>query len=246
MSMRNIRLLICYDGTRYKGWQRLNGVENTIQGKLEQTLSKLLGEEIEISGSGRTDAGAHAVGQVANFHCKSQLSCEEILSGLRRYLPEDIGIESCQEAGARFHARLNCKSKTYHYRIWNSDKPCVFQRRFVYVMPEALDVEKMRRAAEYLLGEHDFSAFCANKKMKKSTVRRIDDITITREGEELVLSFTGDGFLYNMVRIMVGTLIEVGLGKRSVESVSRLFGEKREEAGYLVPAQGLCLMEVTY
>ena len=246
MSMRNIRLTICYDGARYKGWQRLNGVENTIQGKLEQTLSKLLGEQIEISGSGRTDAGAHAVGQVANFHCESQMSCEEILSGLRRYLPEDIGIESCQEAGPRFHARLNCKSKTYRYRIWNSDKPCVFQRRFVYVMPEALDEDKMRLAAKYLLGEHDFSAFCANKKMKKSTVRRIDDITITREGEELVLSFTGDGFLYNMVRIMVGTLIEVGLGKRSVESVSRLFGEKREEAGYLVPAQGLCLMEVTY
>lgn len=244
--MRNIRLLICYDGTRYKGWQRLSGVENTIQGRLEQTLSKLLGEQIEISGSGRTDAGAHAVGQVANFHCESELSCEEILSGLRRYLPEDIGIESCQEASPRFHARLNCRSKTYRYRIWNSDKPCVFQRRFVYVMPEALDVEKMRQASAYLLGEHDFSAFCANKKMKKSTVRRIDDITITRDGEELVLSFTGDGFLYNMVRIMVGTLIEVGLGKRSVESVCRLFGEKREEAGYLVPAQGLCLMEVTY
>ena len=111
--MRNIRLLICYDGTRYKGWQRLSGVENTIQGRLEQTLSKLLGEQIEISGSGRTDAGAHAVGQVANFHCESELPCEEILSGLRRYLPEDIGIESCQEASLRFHARLNCKSKTY-------------------------------------------------------------------------------------------------------------------------------------
>ena len=246
MSTRNIRLLICYDGTRYKGWQRLSGVENTIQGRLEQTLSKLLGEQIEISGSGRTDAGAHAVGQVANFHCESELPCEEILFGLRRYLPEDIGIESCQEASPRFHARLNCKSKTYRYRIWNSDKPCVFQRRFVYVMPEQLDIEKMREAAGHFVGEHDFSAFCANKKMKKSTVRRIDDITITRDGEELVLSFTGDGFLYNMVRIMVGTLIEVGLGKRSVESVCRLFGEKREEAGYLVPAQGLCLMEVTY
>ena len=246
MSTRNIRLLICYDGTRYKGWQRLSGVENTIQGKLEQTLSKLLDAEIEISGSGRTDAGAHAVGQVANFHCESELSCEEILSGLRRYLPEDIGIESCQEASPRFHARLNCKSKTYRYRIWNSDKPCVFQRRFVYVMPEQLNIEKMREAAGHFVGEHDFSAFCANKKMKKSTVRRIDDIAITREGEELVLSFTGDGFLYNMVRIMVGTLIEVGLGKRSVESVCRLFGGKREEAGYLVPAQGLCLMEVNY
>lgn len=244
--MRNIKLLICYDGTRYKGWQRLPGVENTIQGKIEQTLSRILGEEIEISGSGRTDAGAHAVGQVANFHCKSNLPCMEILSQLRRYLPEDIGIESCEETSERFHARLNCKCKTYRYRIWNSEKPCVFERRFVYVLPQRLDVEKMQEAAKYFLGEHDFSAFCANKKMKKSTVRRVDAITITRQGEELVLEFTGNGFLYNMVRIMVGTLIEVGLGKRELESIKALFGGKREEAGYLVPANGLSLQEVSY
>ena len=243
---RNIRLIICYDGTRYKGWQRLSGTGNTIQGKLEQTLSRLLGESIDISGSGRTDAGAHAIGQVVNFHCESTMPCEEILSGLRRYLPEDIGIESCEETSDRFHARLNCKSKTYRYRIWNSEKPCVFQRRFVYVMPEKLDVEQMRSATRYLLGEHDFSAFCANKNMKKSTVRRIDSIQITREGEELVLTFTGNGFLYNMVRIMVGTLLEVGRGERKVDSIPALFGAKREEAGYLVPAQGLCLMEVSY
>ena len=243
---RNIRLIICYDGTRYKGWQRLNGTENTIQGKLEQTLSRLLGESIEISGSGRTDAGAHAAGQVVNFHCESTMPCEEILSGLRRYLPEDIGIGSCEETSERFHARLNCKSKTYRYRIWNSEKPCVFQRRFVYVMPEKLDVEQMRSAAQYLLGEHDFSAFCANKNMKKSTVRRVDSIQITREREELALTFTGNGFLYNMVRIMVGTLLEVGRGERKADSLPALFGSKREEAGYLVPAQGLCLMEVSY
>ncbi len=246
MSTRNIRLLILYDGTRYKGWQRLPGVENTIQGKLEQTLSRILGEKIEISGSGRTDAGAHAIGQVANFHCESEMPCQEILSQLRRYLPEDIGIESCQEASPRFHARLNCKSKTYRYRIWNSEKPCVFQRRFVYMLPEELDIEKMREAAGYFVGEHDFSAFCANKKMKKSTVRCIESITIAREGEELVLEFTGDGFLYNMVRIMVGTLLEVGLHRRKADSIPALFGGKREEAGYLVPAQGLCLMEVSY
>ena len=244
--MRNIRLHICYDGTRYKGWQRLSGVDNTIQGKLEQTLSRILGEEIEISGSGRTDAGAHAKGQVANFHCESQMSCQEILSQLRRYLPDDIGIESCQEASPRFHARLNCTSKTYQYRIWNSERPCVFQRRYVYVMPDVLDVQKMQQAAEYFLGEHDFSAFCANKKMKKSTVRCIESITITREGEELILTFTGDGFLYNMVRIMVGTLIEVGQNIRKADSIPLLFGGKREDAGYLVPAQGLCLMEVNY
>ena len=244
--MRNIRLHICYDGTCYKGWQRLSGTENTLQGKLEQILSRILSESIEISGSGRTDAGAHAMGQIANFHCENPMPCEEILSWLRRYLPEDIGIESCQEASPRFHARLNCKAKTYHYRIWNSEKPCVFQRRFVYAMSEPLDVEKMKEAAELFLGTHDFSAFCANKKMKKSTVRTITKVSVNRKGEEIVLSFTGDGFLYNMVRIMVGTLIEVGLHKRQIESISALFGAKREEAGFLAPAQGLCLMEVQY
>ena len=244
--MRNIRLHICYDGTRYKGWQRLPGTENTIQGKLEQTLSRILEENIEINGSGRTDAGAHALGQVANFHCESALSCDKILSELRRYLPEDIGIESCQEVQPRFHARLNCKNKTYRYRIWNSERPCVFERRYVYVMPEKLDLQKMQEAAQYFVGSHDFSAFCANKKMKKSTVRQIDSIYIERTGEELVMTFTGDGFLYNMVRIMVGTLLEVGQNKRDAADIPKLFGGKREDAGYLVPAQGLCLMEVTY
>ncbi|MBE6917331.1 MAG: tRNA pseudouridine(38-40) synthase TruA [Ruminococcaceae bacterium] len=244
--MRNIRLHICYDGTRYKGWQRLTGTDNTVQGKLEHTLSRILGEKIELSGSGRTDAGAHAVCQVANFHCESEMPCADILSALRRYLPEDIGIDSCQEAAPRFHARLNCTRKTYRYRIWNSERPCVFERRFVYILPEKLDVQKMNAAAAKLLGEHDFSAFCANKKMKKSTIRRIDDIQIFRDGEELVFFFTGNGFLYNMVRIVVGTLLEVGLGKREPDSITALFGAKREQAGPLVPAQGLCLMEVEY
>lgn len=161
-------------------------------------------------------------------------------------MPEDIGIESCQEASPRFHARLNCKSKTYRYRIWNSEKPCVFQQRYVYVLPGQFDIDKMREAAKHFVGEHDFSAFCANKKMKKSTVRCIESITITQEGEELVLTFTGNGFLYNMVRIMVGTLLEVGLHKRKADSIPVLFSGKREEAGYTVPAQGLCLMEVNY
>jgi len=244
--MRNIRLDICYDGTRYKGWQRLSGVENTIQGKLEQTLSRILNENVELSGSGRTDAGAHAKGQAANFHTESDMPCEDILSSLRRYLPEDIGIYSCKEAAERFHARLNAKTKTYAYRIWNSETPCVFDRRFVYAFSDALDLEKMQQAAKLFLGEHDFSAFNANKKMKKSTVRRIDSLEIFREGEEIRIIVTGDGFLYNMVRIIVGTLIEVGLGKRNADSIPALFGAKREEAGYLVPAQGLCLMEVNY
>ena len=244
--MRNIRLDICYDGTRYRGWQRLPGKDDTIQGKLETTLSRLLEEEIEISGSGRTDAGVHARGQVANFHTESRLSCAEILAGLRRYLPEDIGIYSCKDVSPRFHARLNANEKTYRYRIWNSDAPCVFDRRFVAVMPEALDEEAMKAAAAHLVGEHDFSAFCGNPKFKKSTVRFIRSIEITRQGEELVLEFTGNGFLHNMVRILTGTLIEVGRGERQADSIPALFGGKRAEAGFLAPAQGLCLMEVYY
>ena len=244
--MRNIRIDICYDGTRYRGWQRLAGVENTIQGKLEQTLTRILGEPIEISGSGRTDAGAHAMGQVANFHCNSRMNTDEILSQLRRYLPEDIGIYSCREAGERFHARLNAKSKTYRYRIWNSQSPCVFQRRFVSVLPQPLDMAAMEKAAAHLLGEHDFSAFCAAKSKKKSTVRRVDRIKIYREGEEICFDVTGNGFLYNMVRILVGTLVEVGLHQREADSIPALFGADRANAGMLMEAHGLCLMEVTY
>ena len=244
--MRNLRLDICYDGTRYRGWQRLPGVENTIQGKLETALSRILGEPIEISGSGRTDAGVHARGQVANFRCESDLSASKILEELRRYLPEDIGIYSCKDCSPRFHARLNAKEKTYCYRIWNSEMPCVFDRRYVTVMPEALDLSAMEQAAALLIGEHDFSAFCGNPKFKKTTVRYIRAIDIRRQGDEIRISFTGNGFLHNMVRILVGTLVEVGRGERDAQSIPELFGGKRAESGFLAPAQGLCLMEVMY
>ena len=244
--MRNIRLDICYDGTRYRGWQRLANTDQTIQGKLETALSRILGENIEISGSGRTDAGVHAKGQVANFHTQSGMSCPEILEQLRKYLPEDIGILGVKDCADRFHARLNAKEKTYCYRIWNSESPCVFDRRYVYQLPEKLDLDAMEKAADHLLGEHDFSAFCGNPKMKKSTVRFIRSIELRRCGEELRIYYTGNGFLQNMVRILTGTLIEVGRGERSAESIPELFGLKRSEAGFLAPAQGLCLEEVFY
>lgn len=244
--MRNLRLDLCYDGSRYRGWQRLSGVDNTIQGKLEQTLSRILNESIEISGSGRTDAGAHATGQVANFHCNSEIPAAEILTQLRRYLPEDIGIYSCREVHPRFHARLNAKTKTYCYRIWNSTSPCVFQRRYVTVITEELNLNEMRKAAAHFLGEHDFSAFCAAKGKKKSSIRSIYRFDIEASGEELHFKVTGNGFLYNMVRIMVGTVVEVGLGLRSADSISSLFGGARADAGSLMNAQGLCLTEVTY
>lgn len=244
--MRNIRLDICYDGTRYRGWQRLPGKDDTIQAKLENALTRILGENIEISGSGRTDAGVHAQGQVANFHCSSNMPCQQILQELRKFLPEDIGIQSCKECADRFHARLNAREKTYLYRIWNSDAPCVFQRKFVTQIPEQLDLAAMTRAARYLEGEHDFSAFCGNPKFKKSTVRNIRSVRIYGAAGEVHLEFTGDGFIQNQVRIMVGTLLEVGLGRRDPDSIPMLFGAKRSEAGFLAPAQGLCLQEVYY
>jgi len=244
--MRNIRLDICYEGTRYKGWQRLPGADNTIQGKLERTLSRILGENVEITGSGRTDAGVHAQHQIANFHCRSTMPCDEILEQLRRYLPDDIGIYSCKNVSERFHARLNAKTKSYRYRIWNSTDPCVFDRRLVTIFPQKLDLDNMRIAARLLEGTHDFSAFCSNKHMKKSTVRTVHSIEIISNGSELHLIFTGNGFLHNMVRIMTGTLIEVGLGQRAADSVTELFGMERSAAGMLMEPMGLCLMEVTY
>lgn len=244
--MRNIRLDICYDGTRYQGWQRQVTTEETIQGKLETALSRILGEPIEISGSGRTDAGTHAKGQVASFHCKSEMPCQELLEQLRRYLPGDIGINSCKEASERFHARLNARSKTYCYRIWNSELPCVFERRYVHIMPEKLDVESMRTAAKHLLGRHDFAAFCTNAGKKKSTVRTLTALDIQQTGNELRFWVSGDGFLHNQVRIMVGTLLEVGLGQRTADSVEQLFQGKRAQAGIKLPSKGLCLEEVQY
>lgn len=244
--MRNIRLDICYDGTKYRGWQRQSDNDNTIQNKLETTLSRILDEPIEVHASGRTDAGVHALHQNLNFHCRSTLGCEEILQQLRRYLPEDIGIYYCREASERFHARLNAKEKTYRYRVWNSTNPCVFDRRFVAVDLRTVDISFMQAAADYLLGTHDFSAFCANKRMKKSTVRTITKLEISRVGDEIQFVVSGNGFLHNMVRILVGTLMEVGDGSRALQSIPLLFGAERSAAGALMPPAGLCLMEVVY
>ena len=244
--MRNLRLDICYDGTRYKGWQRLSPGDSTIQDKMETTLSRLLNEKIEVSASGRTDAGTHALHQIVNFHCESAMPCEEILNGLRMYLPEDIGVYSCKNVSERFHARLNAKEKTYRYRIWNAEVPCVFERKYVHIDRRHFDVDAMRCAAQHYIGTHDFSAFCGNKRMKKSTVRSIRSFTIQTEGPEITFTVTGNGFLQHMVRIMVGTLLEIGVGERGLESIPELFGAERSAAGPAVPACGLCLMEVVY
>lgn len=245
--MRNFKLLLCYDGTRYRGWQRLGNTDATIQGKLETVLSRMAEHPVEVIGSGRTDAGVHALAQVANFHCRTDRTCQEILAYLRQYLPEDIGVISVEEVPERFHSRYQAVEKTYRYRVWNSPLPCVFERRMVYVVPEPLDVTAMARGAELFLGSHDFMAFCANKHFKKSAVRTIHRFSVERQGPEIVFTVTGDGFLYHMVRIMVGTLLEIGKGQRIKEDIPTILASRmRENAGMTVPAQGLCLMEVQY
>ena len=245
--MRNIRLDLCYDGTRYRGWQRQPGVENTIQGKLETALSRILEEPVEVYGSGRTDAGVHALHQVASFHCESAMPADEMLNQLRHYLPDDIGVLDLKQAGDRFHARYNALRKTYRYRIWNSPMPCVFERRYVTVEEEKLDVKAMQKAAEYFLGQHDFSPFVNHKSSKKSGIRHIFSLTVAANEPYIDITINGNGFMRNMVRIIAGTLIEVGMGKREPDSIPELFREGvRANAGFLAPPQGLALMEVEY
>lgn len=248
-KLRNFKIIVQYEGTRYQGWQRQDSTGNTIQGKLEMILAKMTGLDfVQVDGSGRTDAGVHALGQVANFKIDTILSAEDVMDYLNQYLPEDIGVVSIQEVPERFHSRLNAKGKTYRYRIWNSPLPCVFERRYVYELPQRLDLDAMRAAASCFVGKHDFKAFTSNKKSRKSTVRTIDAIQLEKVGNELVLTYSGDGFLYHMVRILTGTLIEVGLGQRSPASVGALLEKNatREQSGALVPAKGLCLVEVRY
>ena len=245
--MRNFRLALCYEGTRYRGWQKQGNTEDTLQGRLEALLSRLLGQNVEIAGSGRTDAGVHARRQVCSFRAETALSCPELLAALREHLPEDIGALALKEAEPRFHARLSCRGKTYVYRVWNSDAPCVFERRWVFPLPDTLDVPAMERAAELLCGTHDFTAFCGSGRMKKSAVRTVERIEFSREGNELRLSFTGDGFLYLMVRILTGTLLEVGLGRRSAEEMPEILASRdRGRAGFTAPARGLTLWDVYY
>ena len=246
MGERNYCLKLAYDGTRYRGWQRLPQDALTVQGKLEAVLSSIFGEPVEVHGSGRTDAGVHACGQVASFRAPERPT-ELLLRELRRYLPEDIGALSLQYAQPRFHARLSALEKTYVYRVWNSEMPDVFGRRWRVQLPAQLDLETMRAGAGALVGTRDFRAFCANRQRKKSSVRTLHRCEIVREGEELRFVLTADGFLYHMARIIVGTLLEIGLGKRQPGTLPELLARGiRAEAGETAPAKGLCLMEVRY
>lgn len=243
---KNFKMILMYDGTRYYGWQRQPD-HDTIQGKLEGVLSRMCGQEIEVLGAGRTDAGVHARGMVANAVMDTDLSAEEIRDYLNRYLPDDIAVREVREASPRFHARYNAIGKTYQYTCFDGKVKPVFGRRYVTVLEQTPDMERMREAAGLLMGEHDFRNFCVNPRMKKSTVRYVDQIEIRREGDYLYFTFHGTGFLQNMVRIMVGTLLEAGYGNLSLEHVKTvLCAEERQKAGPTAPAQGLCLTQVDY
>ncbi len=243
---QNYKLTVAYDGTRFFGWERQPDVD-TIQGKLESVLTELTGQSAEGSGAGRTDAGVHARAMTANAVLDTDKTPEEIRDYLNRYLPDAIAVREVKPCAERFHARYNALGKTYRYTCFVGPVKPVFDRRYVTVLDYVPDVERMRRAAAYLQGEHDFAGFCGNPRMKKSTVRTVDTILIEERRDRILFTFHGNGFLQNMVRILVGTLLEVGRGYWEPEYVQTILEAKdRRLAGPTAPPEGLCLMKVDY
>ena len=243
----NYKMEITYEGTKYRGWQRLKNTDMTIQGKIEGVLSRFLDMETEINGASRTDSGVHALYQLANFKSEQVIDILELKAYMNQYLPEDICIKNIEVVSDTYHARFGAKKKIYLYRIWKANYPSVFERRMVtqyHGVP--LDVSAMKSAATFLEGEHNFKGFCTDK-TKKSTVRKINAVTFSESDEEIKIFIEGNGFLHNMVRIIAGTLIEVGAGKRTAESVKRILETgDRSIAGETAPPQGLILYKIEH
>ena len=245
--MKNYKFTITYDGSRYYGWEHQPGTDLTIQGKLETVLERMTGEAVNVIGAGRTDAGVHAKAMTANAHMNTDLSTTAIRDYMNRYLPEDICITEVHEVSDRFHSRYNAVGKTYCYTCYYGALKPVFDRKYVYVLDKYPDLELMRKASTYLIGQHDFKSFCGNPKFKKSTVRIVDSILIEQKGNYITFTYHGTGFLQYMVRILTGTLLEVGFKKRSPESIPDIIDAKdRTKAGYTVPPQGLCMIKSDY
>lgn len=245
--MRNIKVVIEYDGTNYHGFQRQTENLPTIQQILEQTLEQLAKQPVSINGAGRTDAGVHARGQVINFRTDCGIPVEKIPLAMNRLLPKDIVVLAAAEADEAFHAQFRAKRKIYRYHIYNSQVPSAFDRLYSYHVPQKLNLDEMREAAGYIIGEHDFSAFKAAGAKTKTSVRTVYRLDIEELSPHIYLTVEGNGFLYNMVRIITGTLLYVGKGKLTPDDVRRFVETgKREEAGPTVPPQGLSLMEVKY
>ena len=244
--MRNIKLIIEYDGKEFNGWQKQPNKLN-IQGEIEKAIERVTGETVDLTASGRTDSGVHAIGQVANFKTNSTIPIEKIPIALNANLKKAIVIKSAEEVEERFHSRLNCKKKTYRYIINNSKYGTAIYRNLETHIPMKLDISKMQEAVKYFEGEHDFKAFKASGTSSKSSVRTIYETKIYQNGDRIFIELTGNGFLYNMVRIIVGTLVEVGLGKIEPNQIENIIKEgKRENAGKTLPPNGLYLLEVKY
>ena len=246
---KNYKFKIMFDGSRFYGWEHQPNTDMTIQGKIETVLTKMVNADktIEVIGCGRTDAGVHAKAMIANAFLDTDKNVDEIRDYMNQYLPDDICVLEVREASDRFHSRYNAIGKTYCYTCYVGPLKPVFDRKYVYVLDEMPDITKMQQAAELLMGEHDFASFCSNPRMKKSTVRIVDTIQISRKGQYINFTYHGTGFLQHMVRILTGTLLEVGLGKREVHSIPELIDAKnRSLAGFTAPACGLCMMQADY
>ena len=245
--MRNIKLIIEYDGKSFNGWQKQPNKLN-IQGEIERAIGELTGEEINLIASGRTDAGVHSFGQTANFKTENEpISIEKSPTAITSQLKKSIVIKSAEEVDERFHSRYSVKSKTYRYIINNSEMGTAIYRDLEYHFPIKLDVDKMKKAAKYFEGEHDFKGFKASGTSSKSSVRTIYEANVEKQGDKIIIELTGNGFLYNMVRIISGTLLDVGLDKIKPDEIPEIIESKdRKRAGRTLPAHGLYLVEVNY
>ena len=243
--MKRVKLTVAYDGTRYSGWQvQQNAV--TIEGVLNKALSKLTGEEIAVIGASRTDAGVHAMGNVAVFDTESTIPGERFLYVLNQKMPEDIVIVASEEVPLTWHPRHQDTLKTYEYRILNAKLPDPTRRLYTNFVSFDLDIDLMRKGAAYLVGEHDFAGFCSVKTNAKTTVRTITDLQVLQKGDEIIIRVTGNGFLYNMVRIIVGTLVDIGRGRIKHNMEEIINSKSRSMCGHTAPAHGLFLKKVNY
>ncbi len=245
-ELRNIRLVVCYDGSAYHGWQRQKD-HITIQEVMESRIARIVGHDVKLIGSGRTDSGVHAYGQVCNFKTTSAIPCEPLQKGLNSLLPEDIYVKEVVEVPLKFHARYSAKSKTYEYRILNRQEPDIFLRRYVWHIPVALDIEAMKECVPMLVGTHDFSSFMSSGGAAKSPIRTVLRASLETNGAMVHFTIEANGFLKHMVRNIVGTLVKVGFGKVTVEGFQEIFFSRdRKLAGIKAPAQGLFLLKVSY
>ena len=244
--MRYIKLTIEYDGKEYHGWQKQPNRPN-IQGEIEKAIETITGEKVELIGSGRTDAGVHAFAQVANFKIENNFPIEKMAIAINSQLKKSIRIQKAEEVSEEFHSRYHCHRKTYAYIIDNSEQGSAIYRNLTYHVPQTLDIEAMQKGVQLLVGEHDFSSFKSSGTSSKSSIRTIYEAKILKEQERVVIQLTGNGFLYNMVRIISGTLLEIGLGEKRPEEMKEILEAKdRQKAGKTLPAHGLFLMNVEY